>query len=175
MARFVNLCCALGPRFDHQPENEWALAILADDRLAEWVKLHQLVVRGSFELKRRGTDGTKRSSQLLLADAALLDQLDQAARVHSGDPKPLARQSCDLEAVQIGLLETDWRREYRNTQGAWKLPSLPAAPRPLRIAHGQHAPAMISVLTHPANSKLAARLQVRVLNHSLCDRTGTRY
>ncbi len=40
-ARFFNICCALGPNFERKPENEWALAILADERLGEWVKLHQ--------------------------------------------------------------------------------------------------------------------------------------
>ena len=34
-ARFVNVCCALGPNFERKPENEWALAILADERLGE--------------------------------------------------------------------------------------------------------------------------------------------
>ena len=47
VARFLNLCCAFGPNFERKPENEWALALLADERLEERVKLHQLVVKGA--------------------------------------------------------------------------------------------------------------------------------
>ena len=41
-ARYVNLCCAFGPAFEERPENEWALAVLIDERLSGTVKVHQL-------------------------------------------------------------------------------------------------------------------------------------
>ena len=39
--RYLNLCCALGPAFEDRADNEWALAILADERLMPEVKLHR--------------------------------------------------------------------------------------------------------------------------------------
>jgi hypothetical protein len=73
VARFCSLCCALGPNFERKPENEWALAILADERLAENVKVHQLVVRASAELKARQGAGHGLGDEILRADGKLLD------------------------------------------------------------------------------------------------------
>src|SRR5262245_6557103 len=67
-ARYINLCFAFGPGFEDRAENEWALALLADERLADAVKLHQLVRRALRELERRGSD----VAPLRKADAVLL-------------------------------------------------------------------------------------------------------
>ena len=166
-ARFLNLCCALGPGFDRNPQNEWALAILLDDRLTQWVKLHQLVVRGAGELKRRA-DGARISAQLLRADALLLDRLDQQSGA-GGEPAAVARCACDLEAVELRLLETEWRREYRKVDGTWKFLPLSDAVPALRINSAESIPRAVSVLTQPPDSAVAARLQVRSLKHALCN------
>lgn len=172
--RFLNLCCAFGPNFERRPENEWALAILADDRLGEWVKVHQLVVHGATELKRRGADGNaadgrSASDQLLRADRALLAAIDAEARATNSDAVPLARLACDLEAVDIRLLEVDWRREYRSLDGNWQLVALPDTAQSIRIAPGRPAPSLVCVLTRTPAAGVAARLQVRLLTHALCD------
>lgn len=167
-ARFVNLCCALGPSFDRKPDNEWALAILADERLGQWVKLHQLVVRAAVELRARAQDGARIGAQLLVSDAALLDRLDRQQTAQRGEVFAAARLSCDLEAVELRVLETEWRREYHKVEGLWKLMPLPAATLALRISSRDAIPPGISVLTQPAGAKVAARLQARSLKHSLC-------
>jgi hypothetical protein len=170
IARYVNLCCVLGPNFEDRPENEWALAVLADERLDEWVKLHQLVVRGASALGRRPDEGRQLAAQFLRADAALLDWHDAKARAADPDATPLARSACDLEAVDVRLLELDWRQEYRQQDGVWQL--LPAVPElaSVRMGPGKPAPAQITVLSHaPAAGSGQARLQVRLLAHARCD------
>ena len=167
-ARFVNLCCALGPGFDRKPENEWALAILADERLGQWVKVHQLVVRGASELKRRAHDGESISGQLLRSDNVLLDGLDKQRSSQGGEALAAPRLACDLEAIELRLLETEWRCEYRKVDGSWKLLPLAGALPALRIDSRDAIPRAVSVLTRPPGSRSAARLQVRNLKHSLC-------
>ena len=168
-ARFVNVCCALGPNFERKPENEWALAILADERLGGWVKLHQLVVRASTELKRRASDGGNLSDPLLRTDGLLLDALDQNSRVANSDAVRAPRLTCDLEAVDIRLLELDWRREYRQQDGAWQRMPVAVANPSIRIGPGSSVPALVCVLTHAPGTGDAARLQVRLLTHAVCD------
>ncbi len=169
VARYVNLCCVLGPNFEDKPDNEWALAVLADERLEEWVKLHQLVVRCAAKLGRRADNGRQVAAEFLRADAALLDWHDAQSREADADAVPLARVACDLEAVDIRLLETDWRREYRQQDGVWQL--LPFVPTlgSVRVGPGKPAPPQITVLTHPSKLGGQARLQVRLLSHARCD------
>lgn len=174
VARFLNLCCAFGPHFERRPENEWALAILADDRLGEWVKLHQLVVRGATELKRRGAegnaaDGRSASDQLLRSDRALLAAIDAEARADNSDAAPLAQLACDLEAVDIRLLEVDWRREYLIHDGAWQRVAITDPALSIRIGPGGPAPSLVCVLTRTPAAGVAARLQVRLLTHAVCN------
>ncbi len=173
-ARFVNLCCAFGPNFERRPENEWALAILADERLGEWVKLHQLVVRGAAELKRRASEGRlpeshATSDQLLRSDGLLLDTRDGNESAVNSEAVALDRLACDLEAADIRVMETDWRREYRNIEGTWQLAPVTDAAASIRTGHGRPAPAQVCVLTHAPASGPAARLQIRLLTHAICD------
>ena len=168
-ARFFNICCAMGPNFERKPENEWALAILADERLGEWVKLHQLLTRASTELKTRQAVGRGLSDALLRTDGLILDEFDATSAAASSEAVALSRLSCDLEAVDLRLLEIDWRREYRHQEGVWqRVAAAPANPS-IRIVAGTPAPAMVCVLTSPGTAGVMARLQVRLLTHSLCD------
>ena len=167
--RFVSLCCAFGANFERRPENEWALAILADERLGSWVKLHQLVVQGATALKRRASSGAAGSDQLLHADRTLLVTLDQESFANNSEAIALARLACDLETVDIRLLELDWRREYRPADGAWRLVQLSDPVAPVRIGPGRPAPVLLCVLAHAPQRGSAARLQVRLLTHAVCD------
>ncbi len=167
--RFVILCCAFGPNFERRPENEWALAILADERLGAWVKLHQLVVQGATALKRRPGPGSASSDQLLHSDRTLLAALDQESFANNSEAIALARLACDLETVDIRLLELDWRREYRPIDGVWPLVQLSDPVVAVRMGPGRPAPPMLCVLAHASHHGPAARLQVRLLTHAVCD------
>jgi hypothetical protein len=169
VSRFVNLCCALGPNFEEKPENEWALALLSDDRLDEWVKLHQLVVRSAAVLGRRMGDDRQIAAQFLRADAALLDLHDVQRKAADNDAVRLARVACDLEAVDVRVLEIDWRREYKQVDGTWQLVKITDNVASVRMGPGKPAPGQVSVLTHAPDFGDMARLQVRLLVHSHCD------
>ena len=169
VARYINLCCALGPNFEDKPENEWALSVLADDRLEEWVKLHQLVIKGVTVLGRHPDDGRRMAAQFLRADAALLDFHDAQRKATHSDAEGLARVACDLDAVDIRVLEIDWRLEYSSQNGIWQLVNAPVAETSVRMGPGLPAPTQISVLTHAPRLGAMARLQVRLLVHSRCN------
>jgi len=162
-ARYLNLCFAFGPGFEDKTENEWALALLVDQRLRPPVKLHQLVLRALREIERRGGD----LAALRAADQALLDAGD-AARLRS-DPSAhaLPRQACDLEAVELRLLDTAWRQEYLHREGAWVRGPAPAV-APLRIDANHPAPPVVAVLTQCEGEATPSRLQVRQVPHGHC-------
>ncbi len=162
--RYFNLCCALGPGFEQRAENEWALAILADTRLEPWVRLHQLMLRARHEWRRRGGD----LAALERTDAALLDQLDAQRREADPDAEPLARVACDIEAVELRLLDTAFRHEYRQQEGQWQRVPLGDPPAPLRIGAQWPAPAVVAILTQSEANGPGARLQVRQAIHGGC-------
>jgi hypothetical protein len=162
--RYFNLCCALGPGFEQRAENEWALAILVDSRLKSWVRLHQLMLRARQELRRRGGD----LAALERTDAALLDQLDAQQRDADPDAAPLARVACDIEAVELRVLDTAFRHEYRLQDGQWQRVPLGEAPAPVRIGAQWPAPQVLAILTQAEGDGPGARLQVRQAIHGGC-------
>ena len=174
-ARFANLCFALGPGFENRPEGEWALAILLDDRLKPWAKLHQLVTRATTDLERRGGEGPALAAQLRVADSSTIDRLDPAAvvpgatgprRVRRGE-SAMPRVACDLEAVEIRLLDTTWRQEYRLEQRQWIRKAIePVAP--VRIDAQHPCPERITVLARVNGEIEPGRLQVRTVHHARC-------
>lgn len=163
-ARYGNLCCAFGPAFEDKPENEWALALLADQRLKPDVRLHQLLLRARQELLRRGGD----EALLASTDTELLDALDQQRLQADDDAPPVPRSACDIEAVDLRLLDIGWRMEYRIADGQWERVPLARPPEPLRIDAQRPAPALLAVLSHAPGDGPQARLQLRQLLHGGC-------
>jgi hypothetical protein len=168
VARFVNLCCALGPNFENKPENEWALALLSDDRLEEWVKMHQLVVRATSELTRRPQGNKGGFAQLLQADRVLIDIEDARQRAASADVVTLARIACDIDTFEIRLLDVEWRREYRKVGGSWQLAAVEAFETTVRMGLGKPAVAVVCVLTSSSKQSSPARLQIRLATQFQC-------
>ncbi len=164
-ARYLNLCFAFGPGFEDKPDNEWALAILADRRLAPPVRLHQLLRRAVQTLRRRGGD----ERNLARADAAVLDLLDADRLAADGDVAPLPRAACDIDAVDLRVLDDGWRQQYRQVDGAWQRQPGPPPPPALRIDAGHPAPERVCMLSQSADDGPAARLQLRQIVHGGCD------
>lgn len=163
VARYLNLCLAFGHGFEDKTENEWALAILADERLQPSVKLHQLVHRATRELQRRPAD----AHTLQAVDQALLDLVD-AERDRSGtEVQHMPRVACDIEAVELRLLDTAWRHEYQRGEGGWSRVAA-TAPAPVRIGAGHAAPASVHLVTGTDGDKERVRLQVRQVPHGSC-------
>ena len=173
-ARFANLCFAFGPGFETRPENEWALAILLDERLLPWVKLHQLVAQGAAELQRRGGDATALAAQLQAADGKLVDVFDaiakpppDAVRVVPPDARIRPRLACDIEAAELRILDSAWRQEYHLTQGQWLRRPVDTV-APLRIDANHPPPERFTVLTRTVGDEAPCRVQVRQVQHGRC-------
>ncbi len=166
--RYMNLCLAMGPNFEDKLENEWALAILRDDRLADAVRAHQLVVQCRREMQRGSFELRKIAERVGLADTAILDCYDAWARAADADAAGFPRVACDLEAIEIRLVEFDWRREYRQQNGVWSLVPVEGFVNAVRIGPGNDTPDLICVLTHSQANGPRARLQVRSLVHAHC-------
>ena len=175
VARFANLCFAFGAGFESRTEHEWALAILLDERLSHRVKLHQLVQRGAAELDRRGGDGTTLAGQLRAIDGLLLDVADAArievrgsVQLRPPGYEPTARVACDIEAVELRLLDTDGRQEYRRgAEGPWARAAV-TPPAPLRIGAGHPPPDAVHLLSGADGDEACSRLQVRQVTHGRC-------
>lgn len=162
-ARYLNLCFAFGPGFEDKTENEWALALLVDQRLRPEVKLHQLVLRGARELDRRGGD----DQSLRAADSAVLDAADATLLRSDPSASALPRQACDIEAAELRLLDTGWRQEYVPAANLWAREAAPAV-APLRIDANHSAPQVVSVLTRSEGEVEPTRLQLRQVSHGHC-------
>lgn len=170
VARYLNLCFALGPNFEDKAENEWALALLSNQALGDWVKLHQLVRQAASALRRLEGEGARAAAQLERADAAFMDAYDAHGAQTQGSESPLlARLACDVEMLDIHLLDMDWRQEYSLDQGQWSRMPVSAVPRDFRIRAGQAAPRQISVLSHAAGTGPMARVQLRQHMHACCE------
>lgn len=173
-ARFANLCFAFGSGFETRPENEWALATLLDERLGPWVKLHQLVHRGAAELGRRPDQGDALAAQLRQSDQRIVAafELPQVAApgqivVRPADAMPLPQQACDIEALELRVLDAESLQEYGHSGGAWTRRPVPP-PTPLRIDAHHAAPSMVTLLVPPAGAPAPVRLQLRQVQHGRC-------
>jgi hypothetical protein len=169
VARFVNLCCAFGPNFEDKSENEWALALLADERLSEWIKVHQLVVRSVEALKRRSAEGQVTLKALVLADTVLLDAADAVQKSDDQSAGNLPRVACDIDAFEIRMLNFEWRRQYQNVGGLWQFVEVPGIEATFRLGVDRLLPQQISILTRAGLSEPGAGIQIRMVMHAHCD------
>lgn len=170
VARYVNLCFVWGPAFHDKPGFEWALGLLAAPRQHHWSTVHQLVRRSAAELQRL-PEVRISADALVAADERLLDvfgPLGRRGALHPPQPAPAPRHACDLEAVELRLLEAAVTQEYAWRAGEWQRIDLPA-PASLRIDAAHAAPRLVGVLSLAPGSKPLAKLQLRSRSHALCD------
>jgi hypothetical protein len=170
VARYVNLWFVWGPLFHDKPGFEWALGLLAAPRQQEWSTLHRLVRRSLAELQRL-PDTRIEPAALAAADERLIDAFGHLGRrgdMQPAEPAPVPRRACDLEAVELRLIESAVAQHYLFEAGQWRQAALPP-PAPLRIDAANGAPRLIGVLAHPPGGQPQARLQLRSRTHALCD------
>ena len=170
VARYVNLCFVWGPAFQDKPGFEWALGLLAAPRERHWATVHQLVQRSLAELQRL-PDARIDAAALAAADTRLLDTFGPWGRrgaLHPPEPAPAPRHACDLEAVELRLLDAAVTQQYEVAAGDWQRVDL-AAPAALRFDAAHPAPRLIGVLSLPPGSPRLSRLQLRARSHAVCD------
>lgn len=170
VARYVNLWFVWGPAFHDKPGFEWAQGLLAAPREREWASVHQLVRRTLAELQRL-PDARIAPATVAAADERLIDRFGDLGRhgaLHPPEPLPLPRVACDLEAVELRLLEPAVAEHYVLQGSAWQRVPLPAVP-PLRVDAAQALPRLVAVLSNPPGTTPQARLQLRSRTHAVCD------
>ncbi len=177
VARYVNLCFVWGPTFQDKPGFEWALAAIARAEKNELLCVHQLVQGSLAELQR--LPGSKVEPQALnAADAALVTAFEGlgrqgAMRIKPTEPQSLPRLACDLEAIDLRLLENEGDdsaapQEYSLESHGWQRVKL-ASPPALRIDAGRPLPALLAVLSPLKDQGRAAKLQLRARSHAVCN------
>lgn len=176
VARYVNLCFVWGPGFQDKAGFEWALALLSKAAEQEWLSVHQLVQRSLLELQR--LPGAKVEPKALAAsDAALSNEFEALGRqgaMLAAEPLRLPRAACDLEAMDLRLLEeagadaSAGQQEYRLEGDDWQRSKV-AAPTALRVDASRPLPGLIAVLSPLKGQGRAARLQLRARCHAVCN------
>lgn len=171
VARYVNLCFVWGPGFHDKPGFEWAQNILAAPAEQEWATVHRLMQRTMLELAALPPGARVTPAALAAADDRLLERFDGERRrgqMLRPEPAPLPRKACDLEALELRLLDDAWHQEYRVVGSDWQ--RMPQAwPAPLRVDATRPLPEVVAVLTRVEGGGVRARLQARVRAHTACD------
>ena len=173
VARYVNLCVVWGPGFHDRPGFEWARALLAAPAKDDWSLTHRLM-RGSDQALRQMEHARIDPAALERSDADLCGRFGHLGRqgeLHPPEPRPLPRAACDLEAVELRLLDDSGPgRAYRlDAEGDWQFDELPA-PAPLRVRGPEWPmPERLSLLVHEPPGATPTRLQTRVRAHAQCD------
>lgn len=170
IARYANLWFVWGPAFHDKPGFEWALGLLAAPREREWGTVHQLVQRSCLELQRL-PDSRIDSESLASADRRLIESfghLGHHGALHPAEPPAAPQRACDLQAVELRLLQPAVGEQYCLLAGSWQRVALPL-PAPLRIDAANPMPRLIAVLSHPPGQGSPAKLQLRSHSHAVCD------
>ncbi len=170
VARLANLWFVWGPAFQDKPGFEWAAGLLAAPREREWATVHQLVQRSLLELKRL-PDARIEAATLAAADQRLVDTFGRLGRhgaLHPSQPPPVPLRACDLEAVEIRLLDAAVTQHYVFAAGQWQRAAI-AAPASVRVDAANPMPRLMAVLAHAPGVKPQTRVQLRSRSHAACD------
>ncbi|MBL8308578.1 MAG: hypothetical protein JNM33_17925 [Rubrivivax sp.] len=170
VARMANLWCVWGPGFHDKPGFEWAAELLKRDSDAEWLTLHQLLQR-SLKALAQLPDTRIAPATLVAADQRLIETFGRLGRhgeLHPREPEPLPARACDLEAVELRLLEPAVAEQYVFAAGQWQRATLPV-PAPVRVDIDHPVPRLIAVLGDVPEAKPATRVQLRSRAHAQCD------
>lgn len=169
VARYANLCFVWGPGFQDRPGFEWAQGLLAAPREREWATLHQLVRRSLVELQRL-PDARITPEALAAADQRLIDSFGHLGRhgaLHPAEPPALPLLACDLQALELRLLEAAVTEHYTLVGGAWQRAPLPT-PAPVRVDAANPLPRLVAVLAHAPEMRPRTSVQLRSHTHAVC-------
>lgn len=175
IARYLSTWIACGAEFEsRQP---WAAAILTDSRRSQGAKAYQLCVRVAEQLRSAPQPGQPSAPDFVRALQLLDRRLSPAGVLASLLPRERIRlgTACDVDAIDLRLAESSWRRHYTAQGGPWRREPCGPALASLTLAHDPLAdaapklPEQITMLSYPAYGDVAARLRVRVRAEHRCD------
>jgi hypothetical protein len=129
-----------------------------------------MVQRSLVELQRL-PEARIAPDALAAADQRLVQafgHLGQHGALHPAEPPLLPLQACDVEALELRLLEPAVAEHYTLAAGAWQRVALPA-PAPVRVDAANPLPRLVAVLAHAPGVRPQARLQLRSRTHAVCN------
>lgn len=166
LARYLACWCVWGTEFEAKPGFEWARDILGAAGRDEGAKVFQLCRRSREELARPGALSPEAFDTAIAA-------LDTALVAGGTLGSLLARQrlplggACDIDAVEVRLVERSPAQQYRIEQGQWRRAAVAAERAPVLIRAGAQRPAALHVLSSAGQDM--ARLRVRTRADTCCD------
>jgi hypothetical protein len=175
VARFLAGWVACGAEFEsRQP---WAAAILGDGKRSQGAKAYQLGVRVLEQLRSAPQAGQPPAADFAQALRQLDERLASAGTLASLLPRERIRlgDACDLDAVELRLVDASWRQHYTAQGGPWRREACAPSAGSVTLVHDALAeaapqwPAQIALLSHPASADAAARLRVHVQAEHRCD------
>lgn len=194
VARYLACWFVLGAEFETKPGFEWAHDVLADTRRMQGAKVFQLCRRTRETMARLAQQAQAPSGPMsaaafdqaisalddTLMDRGILGGLQRGERVVLG-------QACDIDAIDLRLVESDPARRYVFDSGQWQRVPYTLSRTPVTLAAGGFQPLAgsretgaaavdrppvlperLAVLSHAVGSK-PARLRLRTLAGACCD------
>lgn len=175
VARFLASWVACGA--DFETRQSWVAAILTDSRRNQGAKAYQLCVRVLEQLRGAAQPGQPTAADFAQALHRIDDQLARAGTLASLLPREGIRlgAACDVDAVELRLVDPHWRQHYTAQGGPWRRESCAPQVASVTIVHdpladaAPHLPEQITLLSRPTSGDVAARLRVRLKAEHRCD------
>ena len=175
VARFLAGWVACGAEFESR--QAWAAAILTDSQRGQGAKAYQLCILVLEQLRSGAQAGQPPAAEFALALRQLDDRLASAGALASLLPRERIRlgAACDLDAVELRLVDAGWRQHYTAQGGPWRREACAPQAASVMLVQDPLAdaapglPQQITLLSHPSSDEKAAKLRVRVRAEHRCD------
>lgn len=171
------LACWVACGADFESRQPWAAAILTDRARTQGAKAYQLCVRVQEQLRSAPQPGQPAAADFAAALTALDQRLAAAGTLASLLPpdRITLGAACDLDAVDVRLVNSQWRQHYTALNGPWRREECAPAQASITLTHNAAAegalalPEQITLLSRPPYSEHVAKLRVRVKAEHRCD------
>lgn len=175
VARYLAAWFIFGAEFETKPGYEWALKLLAQPERPEGQRIFQLGRRVREELQRQSgsaASGLPTAADFDAAMAQLDAALSEQGRMGSLLPRERLRlgSACDIDAVDITLIEPAPLQHYAVEQGQWRRVPTVLDPEKLRVVglQGQEPlPVQLNLLSLSEGGSSRLRLRCRAAH--VCD------
>lgn len=175
VARFLAGWVACGA--DFETRQAWAAAILTDAKRGQGAKAYQVCVRVLEQLRSAPQTGQPLAADFAQGLRQLDERLANAGALASLLPRERIKlgAACDVDAVELRLVDVGWRQHYTAQGGPWRREA--CAPQAASVTLVQdpladaapRLPEQITLLSHPSSGEKAAKLRVRVKAEHRCD------
>lgn len=175
VGRYLATWFVYGAEFETKAGFDWAIKLLAHPEKPEGQRIYQLGRRAREELQRRTNQAEKGLPTPAAFDKALA-WIDAGLADHGklGSLRPRDRlklgSACDIDAVDLTLIEPTPLQHYAVEQGGWGRVSMTLDPEKLRVVslQGQEPlPAQINLLSRTEGGRSRLRLRCRAAH--VCD------